>query len=661
MAITDSLANLVSKPRPSEELKPLPTVQDRKEWLWDKANVESFPDPVAALDPQEEVDTGWLSAVLDEEFWSEDIARNTKIAAKNMAANVVGFPSDMVGLMTMIRAADPRYGPTIKQKLGVDSVWDIMDAIPGNSNQLADLWGGDPDAWSMIATGVVAPGPGELAGVGKLVAAGFLPVGIRGMGSAGGEGLVRLADFYKLDKEAGGLPLFDKDAWQKTGWYKGTEGKVRFLINDDSMHMDIDALKSKMNFDATEPSTVSMKFGDFVQFDELYKMYPEIANMRLEISYMPGRDGKSFVFMDPSTSTNAGVETVENVVNKMRIYNIDDMDELRKTVKHEVTHIVQVLEGWATGTNVEKMTDLAMTEFVNLRTIQEAMQVVNDGASSIDEIYDGLLALGHTDSQIKRILKDGDFNRWLGASLDGDAIEANEIETIWNGAYRQFSNDLVHLLDYLGLHETDKASVLAEGLGESLRYEDMVRLKQRAYQHSAGEAEARLSEMMDSWVAPPDRPPNPADLPSVKSDLSIGQIQEPGIVAPSELADIPVASATMSSTVVTLDKPRIRSLQKKISKLEDLQQARAEDPYTELYRQATIVLEDPELRPLMSSDTVQDLQELFSKDKADVKAAVEYYQEMIDDVEDSLRFHLERDPTVPNEDIDDIIDGIKEI
>lgn len=140
------------------------------------------------------------------------------------------------------------------------------------------------------------------------------------------------ADKMKLDEakrmEADGVAA--DEIYKKTGWFKGMDGKWRFEIKDQLEDIDFSSLE---------------KFGEMLLArvyynEELFDAYPFLRLVRVIIADLPSeRYGQA----DPG---------------EMRItLNREHMneEEMRYTFLHEVQHLIQDVEGFASGGSPEAM------------------------------------------------------------------------------------------------------------------------------------------------------------------------------------------------------------------------------------------------------------------------------------------------------------------
>lgn len=168
---------------------------------------------------------------------------------------------------------------------------------------------------------------------------------------------------------------------RKTGWFKGADGKWRFEIDDSGSHVNIDEtmkhftddpeyqsfaslLYRENNSDSgldsyeewdrdtwasyyrekglPQPSEVAQrlaaghgKIGDILDHEELYRQYPFVANIPLG-------------FEDLGQTTLGQVRYGAVILNNSLL---GSEKELRRTLLHEIQHLIQSEEGFAKGAN----------------------------------------------------------------------------------------------------------------------------------------------------------------------------------------------------------------------------------------------------------------------------------------------------------------------
>ena len=113
----------------------------------------------------------------------------------------------------------------------------------------------------------------------------------------------------------------------RTGWFQGADGKYRFEFDDS---------KSKFSPEAFEKLKMvkDVKLGELLSHPELFKLYPEIANIKL----LP----LSLQEMDEGLRGS-----YEDKTNTLRLHT--DPEIARSTLMHELQHWIQTKEGFAAG------------------------------------------------------------------------------------------------------------------------------------------------------------------------------------------------------------------------------------------------------------------------------------------------------------------------
>jgi hypothetical protein len=164
------------------------------------------------------------------------------------------------------------------------------------------------------------------------------------LGIFGGR-LAKTADLDKLAQaekfEKAGVPA--DTIWKATGWGRGKDGKWRFEIPDKGM-------KAKLDYDALEPKWEKQtnnsygetpqvfRFGDAFAHPELFKAYPDLANIQLrkETSGAMGSYSPGSIRLDGARDTS--------------------------TALHELQHAIQRTENFAKGTNPNAVVEQLIKE-----------------------------------------------------------------------------------------------------------------------------------------------------------------------------------------------------------------------------------------------------------------------------------------------------------
>lgn len=125
-----------------------------------------------------------------------------------------------------------------------------------------------------------------------------------------------------------------------TGWFKGSDGKMRYEISDEGMKLTGKELK---------PGDVG-KLKDYVEHPELYKAYPEMGETGFRIAHS---DEKYIAHYSAGTLT----------VNPSKI--TAGNEGLLDVIAHEAQHVVQGIEKFAGGTNPTAAGAKALRELGN--------------------------------------------------------------------------------------------------------------------------------------------------------------------------------------------------------------------------------------------------------------------------------------------------------
>lgn len=135
--------------------------------------------------------------------------------------------------------------------------------------------------------------------------------------------------------------------WKKTGWMMGKDGKWRWEIPDNMDGIDVSAVRSMKEGDATV-------LGLIYDNDALYEAYPRLANVFVragdlgEKIYGAAREG-----------------------NRIYINTKSEDVEIKNTLIHEIQHVIQYYEGFAIGGNPASLAG-GYREYRNLAGEQEA-------------------------------------------------------------------------------------------------------------------------------------------------------------------------------------------------------------------------------------------------------------------------------------------------
>jgi len=121
-----------------------------------------------------------------------------------------------------------------------------------------------------------------------------------------------------------------KDVWKETGWLKSKEGAWKFEIDDSGSK--IKQLKGWFGAATTDSANLS----DVLLHTKLYKAYPQLKDVQVKIT-----NNKTTAFYDAGKKI-IGFGAWAKSKNKK-------WSTVRETLLHEVSHVIQHIEGFARG------------------------------------------------------------------------------------------------------------------------------------------------------------------------------------------------------------------------------------------------------------------------------------------------------------------------
>lgn len=148
----------------------------------------------------------------------------------------------------------------------------------------------------------------------------------------------------------------------RTGWWLGKDGKWRYEIDD-----------SALSFDRNGYSDNAMYLADYVRHDKLFAAYPWLRGVKLKI-----------------VDVIAGNENLNGLYNHHNdtIYLKDGRTDkqMKSTLLHELQHVIQEYEGFATGANPNAAAALLLnsayndlkrdSRFAKIKSPDEKMRIV---------------------------------------------------------------------------------------------------------------------------------------------------------------------------------------------------------------------------------------------------------------------------------------------
>jgi len=148
--------------------------------------------------------------------------------------------------------------------------------------------------------------------------------GRRAAARTGGERRAAMAEAESLF----GQGLKNKEVYERTGVFRGADGKLRFEIDDRNASV-MDAPLSDM----------TMRLEDYLTHPELYELYPSMRGMAVDFKRPDDMSGARGSF-SPS--------------NQRITLAMSDPEQMRSTLLHEAQHAVQDREGFSGGSSTQQ-------------------------------------------------------------------------------------------------------------------------------------------------------------------------------------------------------------------------------------------------------------------------------------------------------------------
>ena len=232
----------------------------------------------------------------------------------------------------------------------------------------------------------------------------------------------------------------DETIFRQTGWYAGADGKWRFEIDDSGMETDTkwkflrnpDARRYNELFetaylydDATEAELQELQIlekdlkgvrksplylNEIVKHDKLFESYPELRNVKVRFEADIGnREG---TYQNGEIVLRAGLKL--------------EPEKLKRTLIHEIQHIIQEQEGFARGTNPGYWDEMMQGGYSRRRNdgrIERARKEYRRIFDSAPEEFKDKVR------KINRARLDGDYN---AAESVIDEIYDSEYADLWS-------------------------------------------------------------------------------------------------------------------------------------------------------------------------------------------------------------------------------------
>ena len=142
------------------------------------------------------------------------------------------------------------------------------------------------------------------------------------------------------------------------------DNRLKLLLNEAQVNIDID--KAGVNALYNKDTTTKAKLSEIITHDELFKAYPQIRNVEIVFN----KNMKKGEFANATIPQKGGVRSSAYIeVSKQAFYKDGafSVDEFKKTLMHEVQHIIQAYEGFANGSlpseQYERLRRIAVADY----------------------------------------------------------------------------------------------------------------------------------------------------------------------------------------------------------------------------------------------------------------------------------------------------------
>ena len=142
------------------------------------------------------------------------------------------------------------------------------------------------------------------------------------------------------------------------------DNRLKLLLNEAQVNIDID--KAGVNALYNKDTTTKAKLSEIITHDELFKAYPQIRNVEIVFN----KNMKKGEFANATIPQKGGVRSSAYIeVSKQAFYKDGafSVGEFKKTLMHEVQHIIQAYEGFANGSlpseQYERLRRIAVADY----------------------------------------------------------------------------------------------------------------------------------------------------------------------------------------------------------------------------------------------------------------------------------------------------------
>lgn len=142
--------------------------------------------------------------------------------------------------------------------------------------------------------------------------------------------------------------------WDKTGWYRGVDGKWRFEIDDSDLAWNENTGGRRFKVRLDMGMSPNSKLGDSINANKVFKAYPWLKDVTLTRDV--GTAGAKF-----DTSNNT-ITLGQNILKNPDVTN----QEVLEILAHEMQHAIQLKEGFARGGSPSEFSMQDETRVINL-------------------------------------------------------------------------------------------------------------------------------------------------------------------------------------------------------------------------------------------------------------------------------------------------------
>ncbi|UVM84268.1 MAG: large polyvalent protein associated domain 23 protein [Bacteriophage sp.] len=213
----------------------------------------------------------------------------------------------------------------------------------------------------------------------------------------------------------------DEVIWQYTGWVKGKDNKWRFEIPDDTKLFDMKPLEKINNITLANSfnETNSISLDKIYKNEELYEAYPQLRDV-----LVLKEKSKSIEHQASARDVDINGKKLSVIVINDRL-NVDT-DKMKINIVHEIQHLIQKIEGFAGGGN--------------LNSKQEILDQLYDEVLKEIKAYNSAFWKSKAQSENLRkegtseleALKNADLEKFEKAKLYWDLQKIDDIEVYMN-------------------------------------------------------------------------------------------------------------------------------------------------------------------------------------------------------------------------------------